>query len=149
MRERRDSVRYDVRNPVSGQLVKRNLRTRLTGLIKSFTKDMSASGMRLRWPKGWKCKECDNCRGWVFNDACRLKAGMTPAVKRNLTEGLIIKVKFSTAVMRKKEYHAKVVWTKINDTNSTYDVGLSFLDADKNIERLIEYEILQGVSPRN
>ncbi|MCK4518910.1 MAG: PilZ domain-containing protein [Candidatus Omnitrophica bacterium] len=141
MKERRDSTRYNIEIPVSGELVKRNLRIRLTGLVKSFTKDMSASGMKLRWPKGWKCKECDNCRGWVFNDACRLKVGMTPTVKRKLTEGLIIKVKFSTTIMKKKEYHAKVIWTNMIDrNNSAYDVGLSFLDGDKNIERLIEYE---------
>ena len=141
MQERRDSVRYDIKIPVSGQLVKRNLKTRLTGLINSFTKDISTSGMKLKWPKRWKCKECDNCRGWVFNDACRLKVGMAPAVKRDLTQGLIVKVKFSTAVMKKKEYHAKVVWTnKIDGSKSVYDTGLAFLDADKDLERLIEYE---------
>lgn len=140
-KERRKLKKYKIKIPVESQIVKRNLRTPLTGVIPTTTRDLSLGGIKLKWPKGWKCENCSNCLGWIFNEECRLKADMELKVNRNLNSGLIVKLKFLNSFLRDKDYYAKVVWTNnLKYAQPTYDTGLSFINRDKDIERLFEKE---------
>jgi c-di-GMP-binding flagellar brake protein YcgR len=130
MHEKRTTKRIDLDLIVEGQLVKRNFKTPLTAPIRVRTVDVSKGGARLRWPAGWDCESCDNCAGWVF------KKGMSQPLDRNLNIGIRIKLRFHKKSLSDREYYAKIVWTQSEArTRSAYEAGLSFIDADRELER--------------
>lgn len=136
MYERRRNKRIDMDLTVVCQLVKRNFITPLTGLIKVKTADISRGGVCLKWPSGWNCETCDKCAGWVFNKDCNLKEGMDEPLNRNLNAGLRIKMRFLKKSLNNREYCAKIIWTSSAvKTKSGYDAGLSFIDADRDLEK--------------
>jgi hypothetical protein len=138
MHERRTDKRIEMNLTLEVQLIKRNYKTPLTGQIKLKTKDVSKGGACLKWPRGWKCPECDNCPGWVFNKDCKLKKGMSEPLDRRLNEGTRIKLRFQKRPLDKKEYYAKVVWIdNKSDADHGYDAGLSFIDADRQLEGIL------------
>ncbi len=136
MHEKRSSKRTNMDLAVECQLVKRNFITPLTGLIKVKASDISSGGVRLKWPSGWNCSTCDKCAGWIFNRDCHLKVEMDEPLNRNLNVGLRIKMRFLKKSLKNREYCAKIIWTSPTaKIKSGYDTGLSFMDADRVLER--------------
>ena len=134
MFEKRSSKRIDMELLVEAQLVKRNYKTPLTQPIKIKTSDISRGGARLKWPSGWNCESCNNCAGWIFNRDCKLKESMDEPLNRDLNLGIRIKLKFSKKSLANYEYYAKIVWrTSAHRSKSSYDAGLSFVDADREL----------------
>ena len=136
MYERRRNKRIDMDLTVECQLVKRNFKTPLSGPINIKTADVSKGGARLKWPSGWNCAVCDNCPGWIFNMDCKLKKDMQEPLTRGLNVGIRIKLRFLKKPLNKREYYAKIIWTTSTaKSKSGYDAGLSFIDADRDLEK--------------
>ena len=136
MFEKRATKRIDMEVMVEGQLVKRNFRTPLTHPIRIKTTNVSKGGACLKWPSGWDCKTCDKCAGWIFNRNCKLKDAMDEPLNRDLNVGIRIKLKFLSNPLRDREYCAKIVWRNSTPkSRSGYNAGLSFIDADRDLER--------------
>lgn len=132
--------RYSVKIPVESQLVRKNLKTPMTGRIRCQTKDLSVGGVRLEWPSAWECKSCDNCTGWIYNADCRLKDKKSGKFDHTLNDGVMIKLRFLADRTKDKEYFARVVWSDEGRQEKGYDAGLSFVEIDGDIKTLLNYE---------
>ena len=138
LKDKRKYKRFDVEKALTGQICRKDKKTLLSAEIPMSSKDISAGGMRLQWPKGWQCKKCNKCLGWVFNHDCRFKSNETNRINRILDEEVLLKVTIEGHRDKIKEIFLKVVWTeKAEDLNEHYDVGLNFVNADRDIEETI------------
>ena len=138
LKDKRQYKLFDVAKIFTGRICRKDKKTLLSGEIPISTKDVSAGGMRLQWPKSWQCKKCNKCLGWVFNHNCRFKNNETNRINRILDEDVLLKVTIEGNMEKIKEVFLKVVWTeKVEDLRDHYDVGLNFVNADRDIEKII------------
>ena len=133
--EKRRQKRSSVEVRFLGQLLRKDKRTVLTNEIPVLSKDISLGGVRLSWPKGWKCDKCSNCLGWVFNFNCRFKSNNTNRINRIVDGDVVLKVIFQEKDDSSKEVLSKVVWAEEPQKEDLhYDIGLSFIKLDKAVE---------------
>jgi c-di-GMP-binding flagellar brake protein YcgR len=149
-KDRRKHKRYEIKLKVSSQLIHQNEKGSLTEGIPVETRDLSLGGVRLRWPKKWDCPKCTKCLGWVFNFGCPLKEDIPERVDRYLDQSIKISLKVDIKGQEPKEILAKVVWTNTqNKRKSKYDVGLNFIDVDKEKQDILQKLIQRKVGNEN
>ena len=145
LKDKRKHKRFDVEKTLTSRICRKDKRTLLSGDIPVSTKDISAGGMRLEWPKKWECKKCNKCLGWVFNHNCRFKNNETNRINRLLDDEVLLKVSVEGCRDKIKDIFLKVVWTKkTEDLYDHYDVGLNFVNADRDIEETINIIIKEN-----
>jgi hypothetical protein len=138
LKDKRKHKRFDVETTLKSRICRKDKRTLLSGDIPVSTKDISLGGMRLEWPKRWECKKCNKCLGWVFNHNCRFKNNETNRINRLLDDEVLLKVTVEGSRDKIKDIFLKVVWTKkTEDVHEHYDVGLNFVNTDRDIEETI------------
>lgn len=138
LKDKRKHERFNVTKAFTGRICRKDKKTLLSGDIPILAKDISMGGMRLQWPKGWQCKKCNKCLGWVFNHNCRFKNNETNRINRTLDEEVLLRMTIESNKDKVKEIFLKVAWTdKAEDSQDHYDVGLSFVNADRATEETI------------
>lgn len=138
IKERRRHRRFDIEVPFHGQLLRRNKRTMVTNEIPVFSRDISLGGVKLNWPKSWKCPKCVNCLGWVFNSGCRFKKGKSERVNRLLDKGIVFKIIIKMEDSQSHEILSEIAWTaKPEEEKEHYEVGLNFIKVNKEAEEAI------------
>ena len=140
--EKRRQKRSNIKVQLLGQLLRKDKRTALTNEIPVLSKDISRGGIRLSWPKSWKCGKCSNCLGWVFNFNCRFKSNNANRINRIVDRDVVLKVIFQEKDNNSREVLSRVVWTEESQEEDLhYDVGLNFVKLDKGAEEGINYLI--------
>lgn len=135
--ERRKHKRFNVNISMKGQLLRKDKKTVLTEEIPLSSKDISQGGMRLDWPKEWKCSRCSKCLGWIFNFNCRFKDNTTNRINRTVDEEVAIKLIIDHED-GSHEIISKIAWSQDPDADeSSYDVGINFTRLNKAAENKI------------
>lgn len=144
LKDKRKHERFNVTKAFAGRICRKDKKTLLSGDIPISTKDISMGGVRLQWPKSWQCKKCNKCLGWVFNHGCRFKNNETNRINRILDEEVLLRMTIESNKDKVKEIFLKVVWTeKTEDLQEHYDVGLNFVNTDKDADETISV-IIKG-----
>ena len=138
IKESRKHKRFNVKISLLGQLLRKGRRITLTEKIPVLSKDISLGGIRLRWPKGWKCNRCTNCLGWVFNFGCRFKNNSNNRINRTLDQEVIIRLILKVKDDKPQEILARIIWVEEpQDKQEHYDVGFNFIKVSKEAEQSI------------
>ncbi len=101
-----------------------------------ITQNISKSGLKLSWPKGWDCPDCKKCLFWIFNSSCKIKNAnndnANSSINHFLPSGCILQIK--PAYPSPEQTDAQVVWVKEDKDSYIYDIGVRFIEELSEID---------------
>jgi len=113
----------------------------------STTRNISLSGMLLRWSKWWKCPSCPHAIDLDLRPPCRLEK--CPYEELDHLLPISGWVEFDVTIRPEKVHlrgNGKIVWMRETDVADIYDLGVAFREVNEGGKAVLEELINEHIA---